>query len=100
METQQINNFKNSTLQFGNAPVVATFVEDDYTAEEFKLSMYPNRSKQLPFIIAETKDVTLKVETWYGTIITWNFTRGPYPLYLRRIIADPANTVTSCQILY
>ena len=53
-----------------------------------------------PFIIASAVEVTLKVETWDGTVITWTFTPGPYPMPLRKIFTDVANTATTIQIAY
>jgi hypothetical protein len=81
-----------------NYPEIANVAAADYVAKTFKGNQLDN--VQRPFILAHPEAVTLKVEPWLGEVVTWNFTAGPYPMPLRRILNDPANTATQIQICY
>ena len=79
-------------------PEVADVSAEDYVAKSF--SGKKKEEKQRPFIVCAKEEVTLKVETWLGTVITWTFPVGPYPMPLKRIIHDAGNSKTSIQISY
>jgi hypothetical protein len=64
-----------------------------------------------PFIIAHPLPLRMKVQTWLGKVIIWNFGGGETLMPLRKIFASPApvlivngeptaTTVTSVQISY
>lgn len=83
----------------GNYPKIVDVSADDFDNPPF-VGNRVNGAKQHPFIICEDEAVTLKVEPWLGEVVIWNFTPGPYPLPLRRIINDAANSKTTIQISY
>jgi hypothetical protein len=82
----------------GNYPEIADVAAADYVAKTFKGNQLDN--VQRPFLVAHPAPVTLKVEPWLGEVVIWNFTAGLYPMPLRRIINDAANTATQIQICY
>lgn len=102
MEAKLTGNFNNDVITELNIPEVVDVSTNDYEAKKFNDFGEEDGpgAEQRHFIIAETEDVTLKVETRLGTIITWNFSAGPYPMPLKRIIADQVNTKTTIQIAY
>lgn len=79
-------------------PEIASVSAADYEAKTFKGNQV--ETKQRPFIVCAKEETTLKVETWFGNIVTWTFPVGPYPMPLKRIIKDNANTKTLIQISY
>lgn len=81
-----------------NYPEIADVSAADYVAKTFKGNQLDN--VQRPFLIVHPVAVTLKVEPWLGDVVIWNFTAGPYPMPLRRILNDAANSATSIQICY
>lgn len=84
-----------------NYPEVADVSAEDYTAKTFKGNQVS--TEQRPFIICAKEEVTLKVLPWLsqtGLPITWTFSAGPYPMPIKKIFNDVANTATSIQIAY
>jgi hypothetical protein len=77
-------------------PAIADVSSVDYIAQKLdkNTAAIYSAAQQKPFIICETQPVTLKVETWKGEVIIWNFTAGPYPMPLRKIFKDAANKIT------
>lgn len=80
-------------------PKIVDVTSADYVAEASTKKVGESGIAS-PFILAHPVEVTLKVETWLGTIITWTFTPGPYPMPLKRILTDAGNTVKILQISY
>lgn len=81
-----------------NYPEIADVSATDYVAKTFKGNQLS--SEQRPFQVAHPVAVTLKVEPWLGEVLLWNFTPGAFPMRIRRILNDPANTATLIQIGY
>lgn len=81
-----------------NYPKTVDVSTEDYEAETFKANQV--ETKQRPFIVCAKEQVTLKVLPWLGEAVTWTFPAGPYPMPLKKILSDPANTATSIQIAY
>lgn len=79
-------------------PEIADVSAEDYTAKSFKGNQV--KTKQRPFIVCAKEETTLKVESWFGNIVTWTFPVGPYAMPLRRIFHDAANSKTTIQISY
>lgn len=77
-------------------PEKANVSATDYVAKKLnKNGIVDNlNGVQSPFILSHPAPLTLKVETWRGEIITWDFNAGPYPMPLRKIFNDPANVNT------
>jgi len=83
-------------------PVTVNVAAADYEAQKldkFSAEVSATGEKK-PFILAHDVAVTLKVQTWKGDVVTWKFPAGPYPMLLRKIFTDGANTATSIQIAY
>jgi hypothetical protein len=81
-----------------NYPEVADVSAEDYTAKTFKGNQVS--TEQRPFIICAKEEVTLKVLPWLGEAVVWTFPAGPYPMPIKKILNDQANTATSIQIAY
>ncbi len=77
-------------------PKLADVSSVDYSAEKInKNTVVVDADAEVrPFIVCEPMPVTLKVQTWKGDIVTWNFTAGAYPMPLRKIFKDAANKLT------
>ena len=83
----------------GNYPKIVDVSAADFDNPAFQGNQV-SPAVQRPFIICQDEPVTLKVEPWLGEVVIWNFTAGPYPMPLRRIIKDAANSKTTIQIAY
>lgn len=91
-------NWYNNVILDGNYPEIADVSAAHYVAKSFLGNQVV--AEQRPFQLFHPVAVTLKVEPWLGEVVVWDFTAGPYPMPLRRILNDPANTATSIQICY
>lgn len=81
-----------------NYPEVADVSAADYVAKTFRGNQVSE--EQRPFIICAKVEVTLKVLPWLGEAVTWTFPAGPYPMPIKKILKDDANTATEIQIGY
>jgi len=81
-----------------NYPELADVSAVDYEAKTFRGNQVSE--EQRPFIVCAKEEVTLKVLPWLGEAITWTFPAGPYPMPIKKIIKDDANTATEIQIAY
>ena len=89
--------YNKPVLEF-NVPDKADVGTSDYSAKKVtKDGKISDAGEQRPFYIADSKGVTLKVETWGGEIVTWNFGTDGYPLPLRKIFKDAGNVITESE---
>jgi len=98
MKTNVYGEFYDAVILQIVKPVTVDVSSADYTAQKLNkntAAVDNVNGEQKPFIICEAQAVTLKVETWKGDVVTWNFTAGPYPMPLRKIFTDAANVVTA-----
>jgi hypothetical protein len=97
MKTNVYGEFYDAVILQIVKPVTVDVSSADYTAEKLNknTTAVDANGEQKPFIVCHNEAVTLKVETWKGDTVTWNFTAGPYPMPLRKIFTDRANVVTA-----
>ena len=83
-------------------PKIVDVSSVDYNAEKLNVNTgaIDSSGEVRPFIICSNQEVVLKVQTWSDVTITWTFTAGTYPMLLRKIYNDAANTLTTVQIGY
>lgn len=102
MNTTLLGAFADPIILQISHPKIVNVAAVDYVAESINKNtgtIDPDASV-IPFVICHPEQITLKVETWFGTIITWTFSEGPYPMPLRKIFFDGANSTTTVQIGY
>lgn len=98
MKTNVYGEFYDAVMLQIVKPVTVDVSAADYTAVKLNknnAAVDNVNGQQRPFIICHHEAVTLKVQTWKGDIVTWNFTAGPYPMPLLKIYTDAANVVTA-----
>lgn len=97
--------------EFYNAVVTEISIPDevDVSVTDFVASKYNQiglkdglEAVQRPFLICHPVALTLRVETWLGKEVTWQFPAGgyPYPMPLRKILKHPDNSTSNIKIGY
>lgn len=101
-ENKIIGSYSEEIILQITTPKIVDVSASDYLAEKLNINtgLVDNDGEIRPFILCAKEEVTLKIETWTGTVIVWTFPGGPYPMLLRRIFTDAGNSATTIQIGY
>jgi hypothetical protein len=90
--------FGNEVITELCIPEIIASIANGYQAKTFnRLGKEDSSGEKRPFLICHNAPITLKVVTWAGVTILWDFPgdKYPYPMPLREILKSDDNSITA-----